>query len=42
MLNHMDVKVKPYGCDKMYKHKDLIEDRLYQLKDQLSQRRKKD
>ena len=32
------VNVKPYGCDKMYMDKDLIQDKLYQLIDQFSER----
>ena len=32
------VNVKPYGCDKMYMGKDLIEDKLYQLIDQFTER----
>ena len=27
--------VEPYGCSKMYMDKDLIEDKLYQLIDQI-------
>ena len=27
------VNIKPYGYDKIYMDKDLIEDKLYQLKD---------
>ena len=30
------VKVKPYGFDKMYMKKELIEDKLYQTIDQLN------
>ena len=30
------VKVKPYGFDKMYMEKELIEDKLYQTIDQLN------
>ena len=33
------VNVKPYGYDKMYMDKDLIEDKLYQLKDQFNEKR---
>ena len=31
--------VKPCRCDKMYMDKDLIEDKLYQLIDQFSERK---
>ena len=30
---------KPYGFDKMYIDKELIEDNLYQIKDQFNERR---
>ena len=30
---------RPYGCEKMYLDKDLVEDELYQLKDQLNKRK---
>ena len=33
------VNVKPYGFDKMYMHKELIEDKLYQITDQLNERK---
>ena len=33
------VDVKPYGCDKMYMEKDLIEDKLYQIIDQYNERK---
>ena len=33
------VNVKPYGCDKIYMDKDLIENKLYQLLDQFSVRK---
>ena len=29
------VNVKPYGYDKMYMDQDLIEDKLYELTDQI-------
>ena len=32
------VKVEPYGFDKMYMDKELIEDKLYQLIDQFNER----
>ena len=32
------VNVKPCGCDKMFMDKDFIEDKLYQLVDQLNER----
>ena len=32
------VNVKPYGFDKMYMDKDLMEDNLYQTTDQLNAR----
>ena len=31
------VNVKPYGYDKMYMYKDLVEDKLYELIDQFSE-----
>ena len=33
------VNVKPYGLDKMYMDKDLIEDKLYQITDQFNERK---
>ena len=33
------VNVKPYGCDKMYTDKELIENKLYQIIDQFSERK---
>ena len=33
------VNVKPYGFDKTYMDKELIEDKLYQLKDQFNERK---
>ena len=33
------VNVKPYGYDKMYIDKDLIEDELYELIDQFNERK---
>ena len=30
---------KPYGYDKMYMNKDLMEDKIYQLTDQFSERK---
>ena len=33
------VNVKPYGFDKMYMDKELIEDKLYQIIDQLNERK---
>ena len=34
-----NINVKPYRFDKMYMDKDLMEDRLYQIKDQFNQRK---
>ena len=31
--------VKPYGCDKIYMDKDLIQDKLYQLIDQFNKQK---
>ena len=31
--------VKPYGFDKMYMDKDFVEDRLYQIIDQINERK---
>ena len=33
------INAKPYGFDKMYIDKELIEDNLYQIKDQFNERR---
>ena len=33
------VNVEPYGYDKIYMDKDLIEDKLYQLDDQFNERK---
>ena len=33
------VNVKPYGFDKMYMDKELIEDKLYQIIDQFNERK---
>ena len=33
------INAKPYGLDKMYIDKELIEDNLYQIKDQFNERR---
>ena len=33
------VNVKPYGFDKMYTDKELIENKLYQIIDQISERK---
>ena len=33
------VNVKPYGFDKMYTDKELIENKLYQIIDQFSERK---
>ena len=33
------VNVKPYGFDKMYTYKELIEDKLYQIIDQFDERK---
>ena len=35
----IQVNVKPWGYDKMYMDKDLIEDKLYQLVDQFNERK---
>ena len=39
--NHRLIKVnlKPYGFDKMYLEKDLIEDKLYQIMDHFNERK---
>ena len=34
-----NINVKPYGFDKMYIHKELIEDKLYQIIDQFNKRK---
>ena len=33
------VNVKPYGFDKMYMDKELLEDKLYQITDQFNERK---
>ena len=33
------VNVEPYGCDKMFMEKDLIQNKLYQLIDQFNERK---
>ena len=38
-LSLRNVNVKPYGLDKMYMDKELIEDNLYQIIDQLNKRK---
>ena len=37
--NFRKVNVKPYGFDKIYMDKELIEDKLYQIIDQSSERK---
>ena len=34
-----NVNVKPFGFDKMYMDKELIEDKLYQILDQFNERK---
>ena len=38
-FNLRKINVKPYGYDKMYMDKDLIEDKLYELIDQFNERK---
>ena len=33
------VNLKPYGSDKMYKDKELVQDKLYQIIDQFNKRK---
>ena len=33
------VNIKPYGCDKMFMDKELIENKLYQIIDQFNERK---
>ena len=37
--NNRKVNVKPYGFDKMYMNKELIDDKLYQIIDQFNERK---
>ena len=38
-INFRKVNVKPYGFNKMYMDKELIEDKLYQIIDQFNERK---
>ena len=38
-ITFQKVNVKPYGFDKMYLDKDLIEEKLYQIMNQFSERK---
>ena len=39
MISLRQVNVKPYGFDKLYMDKELIEDKLYQIIDQFNKKK---